>query len=235
MASSSLSLSSSSLQPPTAAVVVSTGRSLRETLSIIENCLPKKKRRLEKAYDAQNTSANSHENNEKTKEQEVQVQAERLEDERECLKRCLNEMIPFVYSKKRKFTPYVSNAESTEYMSNQKSQQKEKINSDFFETEKKEKDEEVQEEAVDRKENSSVSNSSSYRSSVEYEVYAEKLKKLKKENSDIQIRKERIIKHYANLVYSYEYGLKAVSKLNDLTSAPDNVMKGNDQIETIFE
>ncbi len=25
-----------------------------------------------------------------------------------------------------------------------------------------------------------------------------------------------------------------MSKLNDLTSAPDNVMKGNDRIETIF-
>ena len=60
--------------------------------------------------------------------------------------------------------------------------------------------------------------------------YLARLEKLKKENQDIIDRKQKVIRRYANLVYSYEYGLNSVRKLNDLRFAPDNVLKGDDYV-----
>jgi len=138
-------------------------------------------------------------------------------------------MIPFIYSKKR---PRIGS-----YLGTEKGVEGDNTIGQEKKGEKGDKDEEAQRQAAAT--TSTITNTTTTdddnKKSTEYNVYAEKLKKLKKENNNIQKRKERIIHRYANLVYSYEYGLKAVSKLNDLTSAPDNVMRGNDRIETIFE
>ena len=62
----------------------------------------------------------------------------------------------------------------------------------------------------------------------DYNVYMKHLQSLKNENEQIIKRKENYIQQYVNLAYTYEYGLNFVRKLNDLTYAPDNILKEED-------
>lgn len=57
------------------------------------------------------------------------------------------------------------------------------------------------------------------------DFYIKRLKMLRKENEDFKKHRKQVFHRYFKLVASYEYGLDAVSKLNDLRSAPDNILK----------
>ena len=78
--------------------------------------------------------------------------------------------------------------------------------------------------------NNNNNNLSDVQESDEKELRAlrKRLKEWKEENEiNFPKRRKKIISSYANLIGAYEYGLQKISKLTDLSNAPDNVMDGN--------
>ncbi len=57
--------------------------------------------------------------------------------------------------------------------------------------------------------------------------YRLKLDQLKKESEDFQSKTTRTFRNYAKLVSAYEFGLKRIGELKDLSAAPDNILDGN--------
>jgi len=47
------------------------------------------------------------------------------------------------------------------------------------------------------------------------------------ENRRLENKRRQLREDHKQLIIAYEYGLNQVSKLNDLTCVPDNIMKGN--------
>lgn len=53
------------------------------------------------------------------------------------------------------------------------------------------------------------------------------LKKLLDENRLLETKRRQLRDGHKSLIHAYEFGLRQVSKLNDLTLVPDNIMEGN--------
>jgi len=75
--------------------------------------------------------------------------------------------------------------------------------------------------------NSSATTTSSHYKSNTIRHYQVELNKLKDENKQLQTKRQKIYEGYKNFVSAYESGLHKISKLNDLTFVPDNVMNDN--------
>jgi len=77
------------------------------------------------------------------------------------------------------------------------------------------------------------SNAEEEKSKVEVEIedplkcYKLRLEQLKQDNEMLKKKRTDTFKDYGRLISSYEYGLNYVSKLKELSGAPDNVMEGN--------
>lgn len=61
----------------------------------------------------------------------------------------------------------------------------------------------------------------------------QRLQDLKRQNEEIQRRKQETLESYAKFLNQYEYGLNSIKKLNDLMDAPDNIMNGNQTKEAL--
>ena len=57
--------------------------------------------------------------------------------------------------------------------------------------------------------------------------YKKRLEELKQDNAMLQQRRRDAFESYAGLISKYEYGLNYISNLGSLTESPDNVMDGN--------
>ena len=197
---------------------ISTGRSLSDSLNIVQTIKSSKKRRV--ILNSQNREKESPKLNHHVQENTDRVPVPETETDRTInaskakairkdgkrlqTKKYLNEMMPFIYNRSRG-----TNELETLYDNHEENN--------------------VQDEKEIKKDQSDES-----RKILNEETYMEQLIKLKEENEGIKKRKQSIISRYANLVYSYEYGLNSVRKLNDLRFAPDNILKGNDYV-TDFE
>jgi hypothetical protein len=271
----------------TSTSTVTTSRSLRDSLSIIKDHLPNKKRRITKSQTSSSNptiqpelddntkrkdghaahvdfveECHDHEskkdNGTKDGKDDKDCQFETSEEYKAQIKNCLNDMIPYLFSRSsqgndniQRTTPdngtgkdddksnkvltsdvniqgknkdqdnkVVTNDENIKENKDQEDKDQDNnvvVNDDNIQTKKKQQGKVVDEPSTSSK-------------NSEYNVYLQQLKKLKKENDDIQKRKEKVTNRYANLVYKYEYGLNTVQKLNDLRFAPDNVMDVYDDI-----
>ncbi len=79
-------------------------------------------------------------------------------------------------------------------------------------------------ESKDKKEETDDSNT---KSSRPLDYYQSILKSLKTQNETFTKTRHDVFANYAHLLASYEYGLKHVKQLNDLSHAPDNILEGN--------
>ena len=61
----------------------------------------------------------------------------------------------------------------------------------------------------------------------------QRLQDIKRQNEEIQRRKQETLESYAKFLNQYEYGLNSIKKLNDLMDAPDNIMNGNQTKEAL--
>ena len=62
---------------------------------------------------------------------------------------------------------------------------------------------------------------------TDLERYQYQLKVLQADNDETQTKKTHILGRYANFIDAYQSGLQHISKLTDLSYAPDNIMDGN--------
>lgn len=197
---------------------VSTGRSLSDSLNIVQTISSRKKRRILNCQNQQKESPKPkqdvQENTDRVLVPETDTNGTEIEyktettgkdvDEFQTKRKYFNEMIPFIYNHGLGTNKLEARYENHDGSNLQDG-------------------EEIQKELSDG--SSKI---------LHEDKYMEKLRKLKRENEGIRKRKQDIISRYANLVYSYEYGLNSVRKLNDLRFAPDNILKGNDYL-TEFE
>ena len=185
----------------------SSGVSLRDSLTTIRTNLSSKKRKRfgsEPKNDDPTTEERSEDEGKSTS----------YYDRNSQRKTCINEMIPFIHARNSKENDGTF-GESIDYLgtSNQEISAVGEKN-----------DKDVNANVNHENEKSKTPEPKSDTNS-DINIYRKRLKELKRENEDIAKNKERIFKRFFNLVSSYQYGLDTVSKLNDLTSAPDNILK----------
>ena len=194
----------------------SSGASLRDSLTTIRANLPSKKRKRDgvkivASYESKNDPTTEG----NTTSHDISSSISSSNSKR---KTYINEMIPFLYAHNSKENNG-SFGESIGYLGT--STQNTSVGS--------EKDDKKVNANVNHENENSKKQQLESKSDTNDDInfYKDQLKELKRENENIAKNKERIFKRYFNLVSSYQYGLDTVSKLNDLTSAPDNILKSS--------
>mmetsp|Transcript_5494 Transcript_5494/g.6042 ORF Transcript_5494/g.6042 Transcript_5494/m.6042 type:complete len:230 (-) Transcript_5494:234-923(-) len=205
--------------------MTSAGRSLRDSLTILQSNIPNhinRKRKIVSLWNDDNREDKNHYDDEallktidSSDEGEPKEEGTKEEDQKEynkCRKQCIQDLMPFVYDYKGRIVDKKTN-DTTSSSLNTISEGR-GLETAKAESEKKT---DYNNDRIKRE-----------RNNHEMSVYIQQLNKLKADNEDIQNKKHKIMERYANLIYSYEYGLHSISKLNDLSYAPDNIMHGNE-------
>ncbi len=194
------------------------GVSLQDSLTIIKQSLPSKKRKLESTpgtHDDSLVGANNKNNED----------LETTTSDKTWRKTYIHEMIPFLHSKRRMIDGNDNEIKDENDKNNNNSSDGKIMSESSTKTTDGNKDSKENHFNVLNRNPSDEDKTTQTNSKNESNCYVQKLNMLKKENEDISRQKQKIVDRYFHLVSSYEYGLDMVSKLNDLTSAPDNVLK----------
>ena len=202
--------------PTTTPTATATGRSLNESFLFLNDddhnttTTHKKKRSIKtinKNDDDEDEDDDGGKNN-NDDDNNKQSKLIRNQKDNNCAK-YMNQMIPFIYSKNyKRLKTNATTTTSSSSNDNNKKQPK------------------LQQPLPSNGQEQNDINDNYY--NHDYNVYMKHLQSLKNENEQIIKRKENYIQQYANLAYTYEYGLNFVRKLNDLTYAPDNILKEED-------
>ena len=197
----------------------SSGTSLRDTLTTIKESLPSKKRKFANVETgAYNYESDLNLGGGTTEEKGCKSNEETTTIQGRWRKSYINEMMPFLYPQRVKNGDHdddISTAERTKQLGASTDQDYDN-NDDYNEDggDKKTQSSKLESKCKDKITNNEKKN-----------YYLEQLNVLKKENEDITRHKKEIVDRFYTLVSTYEYGLDTVSKLNDLSSAPDNILK----------
>ena len=183
-------------------VSTSQGRYLRDCLTVLEESLP----RDCKQPRSSSSSSSSEDDGEKDPQS-----LDRQEQRRQEAAECLSTLVPYIFgiesSKRRRLN------DDDEMMNRDKSRCRVKDTSPASKS--------------GTTDGLKSRNEADNENESDKERYTKQLKQLGKENEELNDRRKSIVRRYGNLIDAYESGLRHISKLNDLTYAPDNIMEGN--------
>jgi hypothetical protein len=186
-------------------------RHLRDTNTILQENIPKKRRRLDIEK-----SGNNDPDNEALYGSESGVDRNLKQEER---KACLKELLPIIIG--RPLIPTGRVKKMKDSCATAKSGGDDKADEGGIEVD--------EEEGKDAKKAVTTQQLKS-KGIVKVDplmCYKKRLEELKQDNEMLLQRRHHAFQSYASLISKYEYGLKHISNLGSLAESPDNVMDGN--------
>ena len=192
---------------------VKESRHLRDCITILQENIPKKRRRLD-----EEDSGNNDPDNEALYSSDGGVGHALFQEER---KACLKELLPVLIcgplvpkSVGKKLKDPCDTARSSDDDNKAPKGQIEAGEEEPEDTTKSSTSQQVQSKGNNAKEDPLM-------------CYKKRLEDLKQDNEMLQQRRRDAFQSYASLISKYEYGLNHISNLGSLAESPDNVMDGN--------